>query len=691
MISRSIALLLLFLTNAVFAQELKPIFDGKTFKGWEQRGEAIWEIDDRVITGRTGKGGHGWLCTDRTYGDFILELEVKIESGNAGVQIRSHFEEGDKMVGYQVEVDPSARAWSGGLYEQGRRGWLQNLTNNPAARAAFKANDWNRYRIECRGDSFRTWINDVPATDYRDSLDVEGIIALQVHSGKNHKVQFRNIRIADLGKRKWEPLWDGATFNGWEKIGAGDWTIKDGMLIGTHAQNVKPFGHLISEKRFNDFTVRLKYKALAGNSGVYFRTDKGGGSGVVGFQAEVDATKDAGGLYETGGRAWVVQPDPKNLHKYFKTNDWNSMTVSAHGSRIAVDVNGFRTAEVINDPSRREGHFAFQLHGSQDLEVYFKDIEILSAPDQKPSAKKIKPSVQITEQPEKLRVELDGVLFTEYHFGSVPRPVLYPVFGPGQVSMTRDWPMRESTGEERDHPHHRGLWFTHGNVNGVDFWSEQKQFGKIVHDKFTKISSGKEGVIQSENKWISADGKLICRDKRTLRIHGTGNPRILDFDVTMVASEGDLVIGDTKEGSMAIRVNESMRVKPNSFNQGKLAGRLVQDTEVTGADTWGKRAAWTDYSGPVMGQTVGIAIFDHPKNPRHPTWWHVRDYGLFAANPFGVHDFEKKSKGEGDFKIPAGKSATFRYRFIFHEGDEKQANVTELYQSYSKEKLSAAK
>jgi len=139
--------------QAVIAEELKPIFDGKTFDGWVERGDAIWEINEGIITGRTGKGGHGWLCTDRTYGDFVLELEVKIETGNSGIQIRSHFEEGDKMVGYQIEVDPSARAWSGGLYEQGRRGWLQNLTNNPAARAAFKANDWNRYRVECRGDS----------------------------------------------------------------------------------------------------------------------------------------------------------------------------------------------------------------------------------------------------------------------------------------------------------------------------------------------------------------------------------------------------------------------------------------------------------------------------------------------------------------------------------------------------------
>ena len=103
-----------------------------------------------------------------------------------------------------------------------------------------------------------------------------------------------------------------------------------------------------------------------------------------------------------------------------------------------------------------------------------------------------------------------------------------------------------------------------------------------------------------------------------------------------------------------------------------------------GDKTWGKRAEWCDYSGPVNGKTVGIAIFDHPSNPKHPTWWHVRDYGLFAANPFGVHDFEKKEAGTGNVTIAAGKSVTFKYRFYLHEGDEKQARVADRYQEYLK-------
>lgn len=359
------------------ANELRPIFNGKDWDGWDLRGQANYAIVDGVIVGTTGKGGHGWLCTKKTHGDFVLEAEVRIETGNAGIQIRSQINEKDTMVGYQIEVDPTPRAWSGGLYEQGRRGWLQNLTNNPAARAAFKKSDWNHYRIEARGDRIRSWVNGVPATDYLDAMDVNGVIALQVHSGKNVKVEYRNIRLADLGRASWKPLWNGTSLEGWRAIGKGQWSIVDGAIHGANAASEKEFGHLVSKESFKDFVVRLKYKAVAGNSGLYFRIAEKGFSGVTGFQAEIDPANDVGGLYETNGRSWVSQPKPAEVKKWYRPNQWNSMTVHAHGGRIKVDVNGFQTAELANDPGRTEGPFALQVHGGQDVDVWFKDIEIL--------------------------------------------------------------------------------------------------------------------------------------------------------------------------------------------------------------------------------------------------------------------------------------------------------------------------
>jgi len=291
--------------------------------------------------------------------------------------------------------------------------------------------------------------------------------------------------------------------------------------------------------------------------------------------------------------------------------------------------------------------------------------------------------VKITEGKEKVRVEINGELFTEYCFTGAPHVYFYPLMGPGGARMNRNWPMAETEGEERDHPHHRSLWFSHGAVNGIDFWSESPKAGRIVHDKFLEVKSGREsGVIRSANKWMAPDGEVKLTDEQTFRVFARPNSeRLFDFEITLKAPAGqEVVLGDTKEGTMAVRINEEMRLTRGKNKPGQ--GRIVQSTGVMDEKTWGKRAEWCDYYGPVAGKMVGIAIFDHSSNPKHPTWWHVRDYGLFAANPFGVHDFEKQPAGAGNLTIPAGGTVTFRYRFYIHEGDTKAAKVAERYQEY---------
>lgn len=301
--------------------------------------------------------------------------------------------------------------------------------------------------------------------------------------------------------------------------------------------------------------------------------------------------------------------------------------------------------------------------------------------------------VKITEAGDKLRIEINGELFTEYCFKGAPHVYFYPVIGPGGAPMTRNWPMKDVAGEEKDHPHHRSLWYSHGSVNGVDFWAETPKSGKIVHDKFLEVKSGADsGVIRSANKWIAPDGGVTMTDERTFRVYARpGSERLFDFEVTLKAGDQDIVLGDTKEGSMAVRVNESMRGvlgrEPGEKKSKVGKGRIAMSSGVTSSGkgdekAWGKRAEWCDYSGPVDGRTVGIAIFDHPSNPKHPTWWHVREYGLFAANPFGVHDFEKREKGAGDVTIPAGKTMTFKYRLYIHEGDEVAGRVGDRYHEY---------
>lgn len=276
------------------------------------------------------------------------------------------------------------------------------------------------------------------------------------------------------------------------------------------------------------------------------------------------------------------------------------------------------------------------------------------------------PRVHLFETNDVIRVELDGRLFTEYHFRNVSRPFLYPILSASGDHLTRRWPQETVPGEEHDHPHHHGLWWAHGAANGQDFWSEVDGAGKTVHQSFAEISSGSsQGGLISRNRWIDHKGAIVASDERTMRFYPPeGNNRVMDFSITIFASTGDLVLGDTKEGSMAIRVAESIRVKKADGTAG--SGLLINREGLQNGAVWGTHSAWCDYSGPIGGTIQGVAILDHPSNPRHPSTWHARDYGLFAVNPFGLHDFEKAPQGTGDMKIAAGKNVTFRYRFFFH-------------------------
>ncbi len=208
----------LSVTTAAMAEEWKPLFDGQSLEGWQQKGGAAkYRVEGGEIVGTSVPNtSNSFLCTTKDYDDFLLELDFKVHPKlNSGVQIRSQaFNEpkdiagrkipAGRVHGYQVEIDPSDRAWSGGIYDEGRRGWLNNLQDNQAARDAFKPGEWNTFRIECRGDSIKTWINGVPAADLKDDMTPAGFIALQVHGvgadADPREVRWRNIRIQKLGK-----------------------------------------------------------------------------------------------------------------------------------------------------------------------------------------------------------------------------------------------------------------------------------------------------------------------------------------------------------------------------------------------------------------------------------------------------------------------------------------------------------
>lgn len=289
--------------------------------------------------------------------------------------------------------------------------------------------------------------------------------------------------------------------------------------------------------------------------------------------------------------------------------------------------------------------------------------------------------VSLEKRADRVVVTIGGEPFTEYRFAneSLRRPVLFPVHGPHGLALTRSWPVGPRLpGEPDDHPHHESFWFAHGDVNGHDFWTCRRG-ERIAHDSLDHVG---DGQVIATCRWLGPDGTVVCTDRRVLMFSTDGTDRIVDHEIAITASHGPLVFGDTKEGTMALRVRPELNTKTSKG--GPLAtGHYVNAAGDRDAAVWGKPAAWVDLSGEVEGKPVGIACFDHPDNLRHPSCWHARDYGLFAANPFGLHDFTKAPKNAGRFELPEGQTLTLRHRWIFHEGDAEAAKLAERYEEWT--------
>jgi hypothetical protein len=279
-----------------------------------------------------------------------------------------------------------------------------------------------------------------------------------------------------------------------------------------------------------------------------------------------------------------------------------------------------------------------------------------------------------------VRVMIDGKLFTEYWGKGAQRPYLYPIIGPSGANLARPFPMEKGGAE--DHKHHRSLWFAHGSVNGVDFWADGEKHGRQEHLEVTdlKVEAGVTSFATKTN-WVAADGELMLTDERKISISaGEAGSRTVDFAITLKASHGEVVLGDTKEGTFALRVC------PSLTHEGEGAqGKMLSSAGKKNGAVWGKRAPWVSYFGPdPQGQAVTVTIFDHRSNLRHPTWWHARTYGLFAANPFGQHDFEKlEDKSIGSVKLAAGESLTLKYRVHIAAGDPDQAMLKTVFDAFS--------
>jgi hypothetical protein len=285
------------------------------------------------------------------------------------------------------------------------------------------------------------------------------------------------------------------------------------------------------------------------------------------------------------------------------------------------------------------------------------------------------PGVALTKQDGRIRVDVGGELLTNYLFGDpLPRACLYPVIGPFGHGVTRAYPQETVEDDSTDHIHHRSVWVAWGDVNGSDNWSEEEGHGRVVHREFEAVESGPVlGRIVSRNDWLNAAGEKLMEDRVEYRFYNVPpSLRLIDLTVTFRAGEGDVRFGDTKEGGI-------ISVRMATPLEGTKSG-LIRNSHgaVTELETWGKRASWCDYSGTLEGHEVGIALFDHPDNLRYPTYWHVRDYGLMTANPFGLSFFVGEGV-DGSYVLQKDSELTFRYRMLVHAGNAEEGAVQGRY------------
>jgi hypothetical protein len=310
---------------------------------------------------------------------------------------------------------------------------------------------------------------------------------------------------------------------------------------------------------------------------------------------------------------------------------------------------------------------------------------------------------------QKVDVIIGGKFFTSYCYSdSLMKQILYPILTDGGKPVTRGWPIKPRPGESTDHPHQRGLWLNYGDVNGYDFWGNsyaiepeirKVQKGRIKHIKVEQLSSGAEGILVADESWLSPSGNQLLAEKTTYHFSAQGATRIIDRITTLTATDSVVTFKDTKEGMFGIRYNRFLKLptqKSESFvdalgdtttiapTSGETTGNYLSSEGITGDSVWGTRAKWIDLYGNINGEKVSLIICDHPKNFDYPTYWHARGYGLFAANPFGAHDFTD-GKLTINFTLYKGQSVTFRYRVIISSGEHlSEAEISRLVKDFYK-------
>ena len=316
--------------------------------------------------------------------------------------------------------------------------------------------------------------------------------------------------------------------------------------------------------------------------------------------------------------------------------------------------------------------------------------------------------VKVDEAAKKIDVNIDGKLFTSYIYpDNIMKPVLWPVMSPAGNMLTRSFPLINKEGDRTDHPHHVGIWLNYGDVNGLDFWNNSEaipadkkgDYGVIYHQSVKKAKGGKgQAVLETESVWKSPDNTAMLSDDTEFTFTAKENIRIIDRTTTLKALIDEVKFTDNKEGMFAIRVARELELpsdKPTklmdshgvvtevkNMDNTYVKGNYRSAEGVEGGDVWGTRCRWMKLSSEIKGEPVSLVIIDHPKNVGYPTYWHARDYGLFAANTLGQKIFSNGEK-ELNFSLKKGDSVTFKYRLVVAADDLSDDEINKLADEYA--------
>ncbi len=556
-----------------------------------------------------------------------------------------------------------------------------------------------------------------------------------------------NQLTAEEKRDGWKLLFDGTSLDGWRAYKRPDvtgtrWKIEDGMLTldPGDSKDTRGARDIITSAKYEQFELSWEWKvAQGGNSGVkYFVLEDM--DSAIGHEYQIiddERHPDAKiGPHRQTAAFYDVLPvsvPPAVLQTVKKpAGEWNHSKIRVDecrprraGSCVSHYLNNVRVLEYeLDSPElrtaiakskfkdvarfgkRQPGHILFQDHGDR---VWYRNIKILelAAPaNQSASAT----GIQITPNDSARRVDvtIDGKPFTSYIYpDSIKKPVLYPLRTASGTFVTRGFPLDPRPGERVDHPHHVGLWFNHGDVNGLDFWNNSDaipaarapKMGTIRHSKVLEVKNGADrGELAVAMDWLQPDGTALLREQTRFVFSSGPNVRRIDRLTTLTAVDKRVVFKDNKEGMIGLRVARALEQpadKPEIFTDASgqatkvavldnagVTGQYLSSEGLKGDAVWGTRGRWCLLTGKIEAEPIGIAILDHPTNPNAPTYWHARGYGLFAANPLGRKVF-KSDQEELVLTLEPGESVTYRFRVVIRNDATSADDIEREYRAFA--------